>query len=300
MSLWTRRNPRAASRLRPPAFTLVELLVVIGIIALLISILMPALGQAKRKAQAVVCMANVKQIYTAMQMFAQDHKGCLPQPYLVGQTSMSSPTDPATPTKWPNGTPVAETLAWAQRANGFAGHIDLRDDASALWKYLPGEQARTQIMMCPGDNGEALFGHARDESRWPRNCSYSLNRFLLRQDQAKLLLRLGSIKNAARKIMIYEEIAPNDSWCIMASSLDDKPTARHGISMRANPRPDPPNKAYLQGSGNYGFFDGHVEPIPTGSLIPVNGGNNSWVYYHWPLVATDAYPGGWPQGLTAE
>ena len=184
------------------AFTLVELLVVIGIIALLISILMPALGQARRKAQAVMCMSNERQIYMALQMFAQDNKGQLPQPYLVGQLSMTSPTDPATPTKWPNGTEVARTLAWAQRAPGAAGHIDLRDDAAYLWRYIPGEKAREQIMMCPGDNGEALYGHARDETRYPRNTSYSLNQFLLRPNQDRLGLRLGSIKTAARKIMI--------------------------------------------------------------------------------------------------
>ena len=279
---------------RSRAFTLVELLVVIGIIALLITILLPALGQAKRKAQAVACMSNIKQIYTAMQMFAQDNKGQLPRPYLVGECAMSSPTDPAQPTVF------AKVCAWSQRAPGAAGHIDLRDEASGLWKYIQGQGTREQVMICPGDNGEALFGHARDESRWPRNVSYSLNRFMLRDKPTgpSLSLRLGSVKNAARKIMIYEEIAPNDSWCIMGSSVDDKPSARHGLSMRANPRPDPPNKAYLQGMGNYGFFDGHVEPLPTNVLIPTPTSPGD-VRYHWPLVAGDVQPWG-PAGLTPD
>lgn len=284
----TGRSVTAAGR----GFTLVELLVVIGIIALLMSILMPALTKAKRQAQAVACMSNVRQIYTAIAMFAQDNKGHLPQPYLVGQLSMSSPNNPATPNVF------ARTLAWSQRASGAAGHIDLRDDASALWRYIPGESTRAQIMMCPGDNGEALFGHARNETMYPRNVSYSLNRYLLMRDQSKPGLRLGSVKGASRKIMIYEEMAPNDSWCIMGSSVDDLPSPRHGLTMRSNARLNPNSRDFLNGRGSYGFFDGHVEPVVTAALIPPMPPGN--VRYHWPLVATDGPPPWGPGNLTPD
>lgn len=64
--------------MRKRGFTLVELLVVIGIIALLISILLPSLARARQSATNIQCASNLRTIGQALQLYANDHTGKLP------------------------------------------------------------------------------------------------------------------------------------------------------------------------------------------------------------------------------
>ncbi|MCB1127247.1 MAG: type II secretion system protein [Verrucomicrobiae bacterium] len=69
---------RGARRPAAGGFTLIELLIVIGIIAILAGMLLPAVTQARSKAQRIQCLSNLRQITLGVLLYADDHRGRMP------------------------------------------------------------------------------------------------------------------------------------------------------------------------------------------------------------------------------
>jgi prepilin-type N-terminal cleavage/methylation domain-containing protein len=123
------------SKPRSSAFTLVELLVVIAIIAVLIAILLPALNMARERANRVKCANNLRQIDTAMQMYANDNKGQYPR------------------TRYYDGQGMSGFTAAAARDPFTATAMDLNDVSGAMFLLVRGG-LNVKVFICPSSTQE--------------------------------------------------------------------------------------------------------------------------------------------------
>jgi prepilin-type N-terminal cleavage/methylation domain-containing protein/prepilin-type processing-associated H-X9-DG protein len=120
------------------AFTLVELLVVIGIIAILIGILLPAIARARESARRAACLSNLRQTSLAFRFYAHDHRDQVPLGYRAGIKQFNSMVYSST---------AVQLVVFG-------------------WLYAGGYMRTPQVFFCPSEvDPRSMF--ATNENPWP-------------------------------------------------------------------------------------------------------------------------------------
>ena len=146
----------STNRTRRSAFTLIEVLVVISIIAVIAALLMPALSKARERGLAMVCLNNTKQLALGLQLYTDDHDGVLP--YNLGMAGSSFRTN----LNWVN-----NVMTWDLSSDN-TNLATIRQ--AALGAYVSGSPA---VYRCPSDH---VLSAVQAAAGWDgRIRSYSMN-----------------------------------------------------------------------------------------------------------------------------
>ena len=231
---------------RSQGFTLPELLVVIGIIAVLIAILLPALHRAWEQARIVKCQSNIRQIYQGVMFYTNDNKGHMPVPGLYGHT-----------------------FAYYGIIVLQPGTYDYSDSGGTLMRYIGNSpDVRQRVFLCPSDLEPRTAGDAigRVDPAHLRNFSYNFNSNLLGQEVPPPFgyvnvqadyggILVNQIRHPSHKFLIYEINYPRDATA-RAVNADENGSILFLLSSR-----------HL-GECNIGFADGHVERFRPADVRP--------------------------------